>query len=231
MLEEAVPCKKKKRLIHLTLLVVTLAAMVTAVAGCSQKANHAKGVYMLVDTSGTYTEELDKARAIISYLLGTLTTGDTMAMGRIDTGSFSEKDIIAKVTFDQRPSVANTQKRAFQKKVADFVSNVKSSSHTDISGGLLQAVEYLNESGSGEKYILIFSDLKEELARGHVRDVPFQLDGFNIIALNVTKLRDDIRDPKIYLQRVELWREKTETGGGNWRLINDLERIDNIFSS
>ncbi|BBO73936.1 hypothetical protein DSCW_13530 [Desulfosarcina widdelii] len=222
--------QKNKRLMRLSLLVVALAAMVTAVAGCTQKTNHTRGVYMLVDTSGTYTDELNKARAIINYLLGTLTPGDTMAIGRIDTGSFSEKDIVAKVTFDQRPSVANTQKRAFQKKVADFVSKVKSSSHTDISGGLLQAVEYLNESGSGEKYILIFSDLKEELAKGHVRDVPFQLDEFNIIALNVTKLRDDIRDPKQYMQRVEQWRAKTEGGGGNWRLINDLERLDNIFS-
>jgi hypothetical protein len=212
------------------LLLVTLAAIVTAAVGCSQKVNHTKGVYMLVDTSGTYTEELDKARTIVNYLLGTLAPGDTMAVGRIDTGSFSEKDIVAKVTFDQRPSVANTQKRGFQKTVADFVSEVKSSSHTDISGGLLQAVEYLNESGSGEKYILIFSDLKEELAQGHVRDVPFQLDGFTIIALNVTKLRDDIRDPKQYMQRVELWRERTERGGGNWRLINDLERLDTIFS-
>jgi len=222
--------QKSKQLMRLSLLVLALAALVTALAGCAQKANHTKGVYMLVDTSGTYTEELNKAKAIINYLLGTLTPGDTMAIGRIDTGSFSEKDIIAKVTFDQRPSVANTQKRAFQKKVADFVSKVKSSSHTDISGGLLQAVEYLNESGSGEKFILIFSDLKEELAKGHVRDVPFQLDDFNIIALNVTKLRDDIRDPKQYMQRVELWREKAEGGGGNWRLINDLERLDNIFS-
>lgn len=222
--------QKNKRLMRLSLLVVALAAMVTAVAGCTQKTNHTRGVYMLVDTSGTYTDELNKARAIINYLLGTLTPGDTIAIGRIDTGSFSEKDIVAKVTFDQRPSVANTQKRAFQKKVADFVSKVKSSSHTDISGGLLQAVEYLNESGSGEKYILIFSDLKEELAKGHVRDVPFQLDEFNIIALNVTKLRDDIRDPKQYMQRVEQWRAKTEGGGGNWRLINDLERLDNIFS-
>jgi hypothetical protein len=199
-------------------------------AGCSPKANPTKGVYMLVDTSGTYTEELHKARAIINYLLGTLAPGDTMAVARIDTGSFSEKDIIAKVTFDQRPSAANTQKRAFQQHMADFVSSVNGSSHTDISGGLLQAVEYLNEAGSGQKYILIFSDLQEELASGHVRDVPFQLSGFNIIALNVTKLRDDIRDPKKYLQRVDQWRAKTESGGGAWRLINDLERLDNMFS-
>ena len=222
--------QRNHRIERIVVFIVVLTAIAVAAGGCARKTNHTKGVYMLVDTSGTYTEELNKARAIINYLLGTLAPGDTMAVGRIDTGSFSEKDIIAKVTFDQRPSVANTQKRAFQKKVSSFVKGVKSSSHTDISGGLLQAVEYLNEAGSGDKFVLIFSDLKEELAKGHIRDVPFQLDGFNIIALNVTKLRDDIRDPKNYLQRVALWQAKTENGGGHWRVINDLERLENIFT-
>lgn len=222
--------QKNSRLTLRAMIAAVLTAVVLITIGCTQKMDHTKGVYMLVDTSGTYTEELNKARAIINYLLGTLAPGDTMAVARIDTGSFSEKDIVAKVTFDQRPSVANTQKRAFQKQVADFVSSVAGSSHTDISGGLLQAVEYLNEAGSGQKYVLIFSDLKEELARGHVRDVPFQLEGFNIIALNVTKLRDDIRDPKNYMQRVDQWRDKAESGGGVWRVINDLERLDNMFS-
>ena len=222
--------QKNIRLTPRSMIAAALFAVVLITAGCAQKIDHNKGVYMLVDTSGTYTEELNKARAIINYLLGSLAPGDTMAVARIDTGSFSEKDIVAKVTFDQRPSVANTQKRAFQKQVADFVSSVAGSSHTDISGGLLQAVEYLNEAGSGQKYVLIFSDLKEELARGHVRDVPFQLEGFNIIALNVTKLRDDIRDPKNYMQRVDQWRDKAESGGGAWRVINDLERLDNMFS-
>lgn len=198
--------------------------------GCSQQSNRFKGVYMLLDTSGTYATELTKAKAIISYLLGTLQPGDTLAVGRIDTGSFSEKDIVAKVTFDDRPSMANTQKRSFQKQVDAFVANLKRSSYTDISGGILQAIEYLNESGAGRKYILIFSDLQEELAKGHVRDVPFQLSNFNVIALNVTKLRDDIRDPKIYMQRVEHWQTKIEEGNGKWRVINDLERLDHIFS-
>ena len=222
--------QKNSRLNLRAIIAAALFAAVLITMGCTQKMDHTKGVYMLVDTSGTYTEELNKARTIINYLLGSLAPGDTMAVARIDTGSFSEKDIVAKVTFDQRPSVANTQKRAFQKQVADFVSSVAGSSHTDISGGLLQAVEYLNEAGSGQKYVLIFSDLKEELARGHVRDVPFQLEGFNIIALNVTKLRDDIRDPKNYMQRVDQWRDKAESGGGAWRVINDLERLDNMFS-
>ncbi len=164
-------------------------------------------------------------------MLGTLEPGDTLAVGRIDTGSFSEKDIVAKVTFDSRPSMANNQKRAFQKKVDDFVAGLNRSSYTDISGGILQAIEYLNESGAGKKFILIFSDLQEELAKGHVRDVPFQLKGFEVIALNVTKLRDDIRDPKNYLNRVEEWRKKTEDGNAQWRVINDLERLDSIFAN
>ena len=35
---------------------------------------------------------------LINYLLGTLQPGDSLAVARIDTGSFSEKDIVAKVT-------------------------------------------------------------------------------------------------------------------------------------
>lgn len=200
------------------------------VGGCTDTQNRTTGVYMLLDTSGTYALELKKAQSIVNYLLGTLQPKDTLAVACIDTGSFSEKDIVAKVTFDQRPSVANNQKRAFQKTVSDFVVKVKSSSYTDISGGILQAIEYLNEAGTGQKYILIFSDLKEELAKGHVRDVPFQLSDFNVIALNVTKLRQDIRDPGNYLDRVEQWRSKVESGKGKWRVVNDLERIDDIFS-
>jgi hypothetical protein len=199
-------------------------------AGCTETKKHTRGVYMLLDTSGTYTQELSKAKSILNYLLGTLNPGDTLAVARIDTGSFSEKDIIAKVVFDDRPSVANNQKRAFQQTIDKFTHHVGKSPYTDISGGLLQAIEYLNEADTGSKYILIFSDLKEELAAGHIRDVPFQLRGFHVVGLNVTKLRGDIRDPKQYMERVEEWRTKVEEGDGKWRVVNDLERLDNMFS-
>lgn len=219
--------QQSKRLIRPALVIALIGLL--GVMGCSKETNRFKGIYMLLDTSGTYAVELKKAKAIINYLLGTLQPGDTLAVGRIDTGSFSEKDIIAKVTFDSRPSMANTQKRGFQKQIDQFVASLKRSSYTDISGGILQAIEYLNETGAGQKYILIFSDLQEELAKGHVRDVPFQLSNYKVIALNVTKLRDDIRDPKIYMKRVEEWQTKIEDGNGEWRVINDLERLDNMF--
>ena len=220
---------KMKNYTRLGLSILALTMMAVGLSGCGQKGNNATGVYMLVDTSGTYTMELKKAQSIINYLLGTLQPGDTLAVGRIDTGSFSEKDIVAKVTFDDRPSMANNQKRAFQKKIDDFVISTRRSGYTDISGGILQAVEYLNESQAGRKYIMIFSDLQEELAGGYVRDVPFALDGFKVVALNVTKLKNDIRDPKNYFQRVEDSRDKTVDGGGEWKMINDLERLDRMF--
>jgi len=134
-----------------------------ALAGCSgnkEEANYTKGVYMLLDTSGTYTLELKKAQGIINYLLGSLNPADSFAVARIDSGSFSEKDIIHKVTFDSRPSVATNQKRVFAQKIDEFIKTVDSAPYTDISGGMLQAVEWLNEIQAGKYVILIFSDME-----------------------------------------------------------------------
>jgi hypothetical protein len=214
-----------------TIAIALCLIFIIAVAGCSDSKSRSKGVYMLLDTSGTYALELKKAQSILNYLLGVLQPGDTLAVARIDTGSFSEKDIVAKITFDERPSYANNEKRMFQQEVNTFVSTVKSSQYTDISGGILQAIEYLNERGAGQKHVLIFSDLKQELAKGYKRDIPFQLQGFNVIALNVTKLRADNIDPKKYQRRVTRWRAEIESGGGTWDIINDLENLDHIFAN
>ena len=70
--------------------ILALCALGLLLGGCADTKSHSKAVYMLMDTSGTYTRELDKAAAIINYLLGTLQPGDSLAVARIDTGSFSE---------------------------------------------------------------------------------------------------------------------------------------------
>ena len=125
--------------------------------------------------------------------------------------------------------MSNNQKRAFANTVDEFVKTVKSSPYTDISGGLLQAVEFLNETGAGKKHVLIFSDLEEDLAKGHVRDFPIQLQGFHVVALNVTKLRGDIVDPREYLKRLDYWQARVESGNGEWRVINDLEHLEKLL--
>ena len=201
------------------------------IMGCSQQEPlpDNRGVYLLMDTSGTYTQELNHAQQLINVILVRLEPGDSFAVGRIDTGSFSEKDIVAKVTFDDRPSQANQQKRRFREDVDRFVKKVKSSQYTDITGGVLQAIEYLNEKGTGGRHVLIFSDLKEELPNGYVRDIPLQLQGFDVVALNVTKLRSDNVDPREYMDRLEDWQRRVEEGGGTWRVINDMDRLERIL--
>lgn len=203
-----------------------------ALAGCGEPpASRATGVYMLLDTSGTYTEEIEKARQIINFTLTRLEPGDSFAVARIDTASFSEKDIVAKTTLDDRPSTANNQKREFQTEVNEFVGTVRPSAHTDISGGLLQALEFLNEKEPGRRTIFIFSDLKEDLEAGYVRDFPLTFTDVDVVALNVTKLRSDNVDPREYLERLSSWQQRVEQGGGRWRVINDLDRLEKLFQS
>ena len=208
---------------------LAIAALCTILVSCSEQGPQNSGVYMLLDTSGTYREELNKAEQIIRFTLSRLDATDTFAVARIDTGSFSEKDIIAKASFDDRPSAVNRQKRVFAQQIADFVSSAESAPYTDITGGMLQAVEYLNEKGTGYKTILIFSDLKEDLEAGYVRDIDLELGGFDVIALNVTKLRTDNIDPREYLGRLEAWQGRVEKAGGQWRVINDLDGLEGLL--
>jgi len=193
--------------------------------GCSMEPRD-NGVFLLLDTSGTYADELGRAQTVVNYLLGTLRPGDSFAVARIDGGSFSEKDILARATFDVRPSVANDQKRRFMEAITAFADTVSAASHTDITGGVLQAVEWLNEIGSGRKHVLIFSDMEEDLPEGHVRDFPIEMSGVEVFAINVTKLRTDNIDPREYTGRLDAWRERVESGGGHWAVINDLERLE-----
>jgi len=194
------------------------------VSSCGDSRTHSQAVYMLVDTSGTYAQEMSKATRIINYLLATLNPGDSLAVARVETRSFSEKDIIAKVTFDKRPSQATQQKRGFKSKVESFAKEVKGSAYTDITGGLIQGAEYLNETKAGIKTIVIFSDMQEELGKGTVRDFPISLDGIRIVALNVTKLGTDNADPRKYLNRLARWEGKVRKAGATeWVVVNDLE--------
>jgi len=194
------------------------------VSACGDSRVHSQGVYMLVDTSGTYAQEMNKATRIINYLLATLNPGDSLAVAKVETRSFSEKDIVARVTFDKRPSQATQQKRAFKSKIEEFARGVKGSAYTDITGGLIQGAEYLNETKAGIKTIVVFSDMQEELGKGTVRDFPIKLDGIRIVALNVTKLGTDNADPRIYLDRLARWEARVRKAGATeWVVVNDLE--------
>lgn len=210
---------------------LVIVAVVLGISACTHKKSHAQAVYFLVDTSGTYAQELGRAQALIAYILGTLNPGDSLAVAQVKSRSFSEKDIIAKVTFVKDPIQANAQKRAFRDQVVNFTKGVKKgSAYTDITGGMIQAAEFLKETGAGRKTILVFSDMQEELDYQTVRNFPIDLKGIRIVALNVTKLTTDNIDPRRYLNRMEWWEKRVRTAGAeDWRMVNDLEHPERIF--
>ncbi len=216
---------------YLTLLILSFGMVL--VSACSDSRIHSHGVYMLVDTSGTYAQEMNKASKIVNYLLATLNPGDSLAVAKVETRSFTEKDIIAKVTFDKRPSQATSQKRMFKNNIEVFAKHVKGSAYTDITGGLIQGAEYLNETKAGIKTIVVFSDMQQELGKGTIRDFPIRLDGIRIVALNVTKLGTDNVDPRRYLNRLAQWEAIVRKAGAtDWVVVNDLENnIESILTT
>jgi hypothetical protein len=203
------------------------------IVACGPETNHNQAVYMLIDTSGTYAKETGKAQLVVNYLLGSLNPGDVLAVGRVKSRSFSEKDIVAKVSLGKDPLAANAQKRAFSEQISGFTKttkDAKGSRYTDITGGMLLAAEFLNESEAGRKTIVIFSDRQEELDYKTVRDFPIRLDGIRVVALNVTKLDTDNVDPRRYIDRLEWWERRARSAGASdCMVVNDMEHLDRIF--
>jgi len=202
---------------------------------CGQPVNHNHAVYVLVDTSGTYAKEVGKAQNVVNYVLGTLQPGDALAVGRVKSRSFSEKDIVAKVTLARDPLQVTGEKRDFAEQIAAFAKstgNARGSRYTDITGGVMQAAEFLNETGARNKTIIIFSDMQEELDQKTIRDLPIKLDGIRIIALNVIKLETDNVDPRRYTGRLEWWEQRARAAGAaDWRVVNDMEHLERVFAN
>lgn len=210
------------------LITSLLCAAALLMGGCSS-GRHDKAVYLLLDTSGTYARELERANAIVNYLLATLGPGHSLAVARIDSSSFSEDDIIASVTFSGQPSEATDQKRAFRAVMTEFFNSIEPSRYTDIRGGMLQAAIWLKRTEAADQHILVFSDLQEDLPPGYKREFELPLKGIEVVALNVTKLRPDQVAPKRYLERLDRWRKRVVEAGGSFRVVNDLTRLEGLL--
>lgn len=71
--------------------------------------------------------------------------------------------------------------------------------------------------------------MQEELDERTLRDVPMNLTGIRVVALNVTKLNTDHIEPKRYYGRLEWWEKRVrEAGATERRVINDLEHRERV---
>ncbi|BBO80311.1 hypothetical protein DSCO28_08770 [Desulfosarcina ovata subsp. sediminis] len=158
--------------------------------GCTSPPHATRAVYLLMGPSNTQPDKLATSQSIVAALLGALEPGDSLAVARMDSAGGGEKDVMVKATFDPRPLVANSQKRAIYRAMREYVLASSAAGDADIAGALLLAVEHLKALKSDRKYILIFPNrLKKEIDALN-GNVSLQLDGIHIIALNTPALRE-----------------------------------------
>ncbi|MCP1727203.1 hypothetical protein J2T60_001168 [Natronospira proteinivora] len=228
---EAQPARGWFRVLFLVFLLPLLlpALLLGLLSGCGDNRAQQRAVVVLVDISGDYASEIEQVQALTNYVLADLNSGDSMAVAFIDNSSFSERNFIARTELDRRPSVATQQKRYLSGQLAEFLERFQVPSyHSDISGGVLLASEFLRESGAGERYLFLLSDLEEDLMPGMNRDMPLGLEGVEVIAVNVTRGRSDNYDPSAYQDRLSHWASRVEDSGGEWRVASDLARLERM---
>lgn len=211
--------------INNVLLAVTLA---TAVAGCTDSKQYETSFCSLIDVSGTYAGE--KTRVVNTVKAGIvpqMIPGDSLFFVKIDSNSYSEDNLVTKLTLDYRPTKANSQKLAVARKLDDFGKGKARSNLTDISGALMLCSDYLKATRSGTKIMFVFSDMNEELPKGVVRKfADDEFDGIDIVAMNIIKLNKDSVNPDVYRKRLEQWHQRTTTSGArSWNTLIDATKI------
>lgn len=207
---------------------LSLAAVL--LAGCDS-GPHNRAAVVLIDISGEYAAEVEKARRVTSLLLGRLDPGDSIAVAFIDNTSYSNRNFIARVDFDHRPSVANDQKRAVRRDLDTFLDRFSvPSAHSDLTGGILLARDFLERTRVAERRIFLLSDLNEDLKPELDRDGPLKLEGIEVVAVNVTRGEEDNIDPANYRQRVSHWQQRVQEDGGTWDMVNEIDRLQRMVA-
>jgi hypothetical protein len=206
---------------------------ILTITGCSDNKAYETSICALADVSGTYAREKGSMIKIIKAgLLPRMVPGDGMFLVAIDSNSYTEDNLITKMTLDYRPTEVLKQKMAFAQKLDKFAKGKLRSKHTDISGAMMLCSDYLKDSKSGTQLIFVFSDMKEELPAGVKRK--FEADefaGIDIAAMNVIKLGKDSANPAVYRNRLKRWSQKLDKAGAkSWSTLIDATKISEFFA-
>jgi len=205
-----------------------LALFALACAACSNGAEYRQAVAVLMDVSGTYTDQrAEVARIVKREVLPALLPGDALLLVRIDSRSYEKENLEALVTLDPRPSKANAEKLALASRVDAFAAGGMRSEYTDIRGALMLAAEYLHEIQAGSRVMLVFSDMNEDLPNGTTRELEAnEFAGIDMVAVNVKRLRADNADPQVFRSRMASWQERVLShGAAGWREVLDAGQL------
>ena len=215
-----------KKALACTLLPLALA--------CTDGSEYARAIAVLIDVSGTYADQAALVvRTIKAGILPSMRPGDSLVVVRIDGASYEEDNIEWKLTLAPRRSDANAQKARAARALDTFTEQVKAARHTDVTGAVMLAADYLRDAEPDHKMIVIFSDLREDLPAGTRRQLSKdELDGMRLLALNVKRLAADNRDPQGYRKRMDAWKDRLlQAGADEFRVFVDDQRLVEALAS
>jgi len=204
------------------------AALAASAAACTDSKQYETSYCSLIDISGTYAgEKATVVNTVKAGIVPEMIPGDSLFFVKIDSNSYSEDNLVTKLTLDYRPTRANSQKLAVAQKLDEFGKGTARSNLTDISGGLMLCSDYLKSTGSGKKVMFVFSDMNEELPNGVIRKfADDEFDGIDIVAMNIIKLNKDSANPEVYRKRLEQWQQRTTASGArSWHTLIDGSKI------
>ena len=199
---------------------------------CSSGKNYAQAIVALVDVSGTYADQKPEVVNVIKRgILPKLQPGDSIFVIRIDDESYKKGNVEGGMTLDVRPSKANAQKLAFATQMDKFAAKRQRSKYTDIRGAMMLASEYLKETGAGQRTMVVFSDMEEDLPKGVKRTLaPDEFAGMRVLAMNVKKLSGDNVNPTVYRQRLASWQQQVKSHGAKeFQVVLEPEKLDELL--
>ncbi len=203
-------------------------ALAAAAAGCSDSKDFETSYCALIDISGTYAgEKATVVNTVKAGIVPEMIPGDSLFFVMIDSNSYSEDNLVTKLTLDYRPTKANSQKLAVAQKLDEFSRGKDRSKMTDISGAMMLCADYLRATGSGTQVMFVFSDMNEELPSGVKRKFSEnEFEGIDIVAINIIKLNKDSNNPEIYRKRLDKWSQRTTASGArSWQTLIDATKI------
>lgn len=171
-------------------------------------------VLLLMDVTGSFSKWLPSAVDAGKGALASLRPGDCAVVRPIGVRSFNDVEFPPlRLPVSSRPIDPALQRRVAQLKrqFAGRLEAFKSmppAGHTDLWGALHAAGQILGASGGAERFLLIYSDLKDTQGL-KPNGLDLRLDG---VKVGVYFLPRD-GDPGAFARRIAFWRKVLERAG------------------
>jgi hypothetical protein len=214
-------------MIRRTLLGAACATAVAALSACGLVTSTNRSVFVVFDVSGTYVKAVPDATKYANLMITEMQPGDWFGASQISACSFSEKENILQKQLPETPSMADAAKSELFERLSVYAGQVTSAKYTDIHGALAQAAFELKQRPEAARYIVLFSDMVEDHAKGcNTSKIDLDLTGIHVIAANVIK--SDPANPDKYFAMLKDWEKTITDAGGTWQLVTSPDQLPKL---